>query len=94
MNPKVLEEVIKHIAPQFRYISDLILKRDFDELKLLNKRIKDGIKSGVIIFDHENPERDIDLKKVEKEKGEEFASVLRKQLTILEDIITKFCSKN
>jgi hypothetical protein len=87
---KNLDDVMKFLIPHIRYAAFLMLKKDKNTLNSLQLRIKEGTKSdSVISFNHKQKNLDIDIKALEKEKGKEWVSLLKKQLTHLSETFSK-----
>ena len=93
MEQHILEDVMKYLAPHFRFISFLIAGHEFTELDLIKKRIMDGKKRGMITFYPEDKSLSIDIENLKKNKGNEWTVVLEKQLDIICDMIVKFVKR-
>ena len=89
MEKEILEQVLNYMAPHMRFVMTLVLGRKKEELESLEKRINDGLESGFVKFSDEHS-IDIDLRKLEAEKGKEWTEVLRKQLKHLTEIADNF----
>ena len=93
MEQHILEDVMKYLVPHFRFISFLIAGHEFTELDLIKKRIMDGKKKGMITFYPEDKSLNIDIEKLKKEKGKEWAVVLEKQFDVICETIEKFVKR-
>ncbi|HDQ59835.1 MAG TPA: hypothetical protein ENN30_01430 [Candidatus Woesearchaeota archaeon] len=71
-------------------MSSLIVGHNLTELGLIKERINKGLKKDYITFYPEEKNLDLDIKKIEKEKGKEWTKTLKKQLKAFVEIIEKF----
>lgn len=83
------EDVMKFLVPQYKFLAQLLFKRNKEELISLSNRIKEGLNSNsTIIFDPKNEKLNINIKMLEKEKGKEWVLLLKKQLHSLLELLS------
>lgn len=83
------DEVMEFLVPHYKYIMNLLLKRDDEEIEKVKENLKRTKNEKEIIFSDKAEDLNINIEELKNEKKEKWIKTLRKQVQSLIEILEK-----